>query len=108
MISTPSKSNRREEVQKALDNELSRLKGAFGLAGQLRVVWNPKISNEIHGKVEGSTIIIYDADEKEALKTLKHEFVEFILTEEFLTPRIIEAKNHRRADALVDIISSLI
>jgi len=39
---------------------------------------------------------------------LKHEYVEYVLTQEFLELRIFEAKAHRRADALVDILASLL
>ena len=99
----------RGEMQKRLERELARLKAKVGLAGHLQVVWDPKSSfEETHGIVKGSTIFVFDVDEEEALRTLKHEYVEYVLTNEFLTPKIFEAKAHRRADALVDIIASLI
>lgn len=95
--------------QKRLERELKRLKAKVGLAGHLRVVWNPQSSSdELHGMVKGSTIFVFDVDEEEALLTLKHEYTEYVLTHEFLTPRIFEAKSHRRSDALVDIIANLI
>ena len=34
----------------------------------------------ISGEVQGKTILIYDEDEKEAVKTLYHEFVEYIIS----------------------------
>jgi len=96
-------------VQKRLDEELARLKARFSLAGHLKVVWDPQSSSEeTHGMVKDSTILVFDTDEKEALRTLKHEYIEYVLTHEFLEPRIFEAKAHRRADALVDIIANLI
>ena len=55
-----------------------------------------------------SIIFVFDVDEEEALRTLRHEYVEYVLTNEFLTPRLFEAKAHRRSDALVDIIADLI
>jgi len=58
--------------------------------------------------VKDSTIFVFDIEWEEALRTLKHEYVEYVLTHEFLEPRIFEAKAHRRADALVDIITNLI
>jgi len=95
-----------ERVETKLEEELERLKAKVGLAGHLRVVWDPKPSSE--GMVKGSMILVFDVDEEEALRTLRHEYIEYILTNEFLTPRIFEAKAHRRSDALVDIIASLI
>ena len=96
-------------IQKRLEAELKRLKAKVGLAGNLRVTWDPKTSQkETHGKVKGSTIFIFDVGEGEALRTLKHEFVEYVLTCEFLTPRIFETKAHRRSDALVEIIATLL
>jgi len=99
----------RDGLQKLLDGKLAKLKARFGLAGHLHVVWDPKFSfEETHGLVKGSTIFIFDIDEKEALHTLKHEFIEYILTHEFLSPKLFEAKSHRRADALVDIIANIL
>jgi len=79
------------------------------LAGQLGVAWNPPVSsNEIHGMMEDSIIFVFDIDEEEALKTLRHEFLEFVLTEEYLNPKIFEAKAYRRADAFIDIIARMV
>jgi len=99
----------KQRIQKRLEEELERLKAKVALAGHLRVVWAPKLSSEeLYGMVKGSTIYVFNVDEESALLTLKHEYVEYILTNEFLEPRIFEAKAHRRADALVDILASLI
>ncbi|MFH0748845.1 MAG: hypothetical protein V1915_02850 [Candidatus Bathyarchaeota archaeon] len=96
-------------TQQRLEKELERLKSKFGLAGHLSVVWDPRPSSEeVHGMVRNSTIFVFDTELEEALRTLKHEFIEYILTQEFLEPRLFEAKAHRRADALVDIIARLL
>ena len=96
------------DIQRRLEIELSSLKSKFGLGGQLQVVWDPRHSfEETHGRVQGSKIFVYDVYEEEALHTLKHEYIEYILTREFLEPRIFEMKAHRRTDALVDIIVKL-
>ena len=96
-------------VQRELERELARLKAKLGLAGHLRVVWDPRpYSQETHGMVRDETIFVFDLDMEEALRTLRHEYVEYVLTSEYLNSRIFEAKAHRRADALVDIIASLV
>ena len=99
-----------KELKRLLEEELERLKARVGLAGHLNVIWDPK---EVprggeSGTVKGSTIIIYDSDIDVALNTLKHEYVEYILTEEFFIPRLFEAKAHSRVDSLIEIISKLI
>ena len=72
-------------IQRKLERELARLKAKLGLAGNLEVLWDPKSSSkDTHGTVEGSTIFVFDTGEEEALRTLKHEYVEYILTSEFL------------------------
>ena len=80
------------------------------LAGHLQVVWDPRsiAPGGESGTVRGSTIIIHDMNLTEALKTLRHEFLEYILTEEFIIPRFFEAKAHSRVDAFVDNLSKLI
>jgi hypothetical protein len=98
-----------QDLQEQLKVELDRLKAKLGLAGHLHVVWDPsRSSEEEHGIVKGSKIFVFDVDEEEALRTLKHEYIEYVLTNEFLTPKLFEAKAHRRADALVDILAGLV
>jgi len=96
--------------QKMLDEELARLKAKVGLAGHLKVIWEPKevrIGSE-SGTVRGSTIVIHDLNINVALRTLRHEYLEYVLTEEFFIPRFFEVKSHIRVDSLVEIISKLI
>jgi hypothetical protein len=48
-----------------LEDELARLKAKLGLTSHLKVAWDPKPpSEEAHGMVNGSTILVFDADEK--------------------------------------------
>ena len=108
-VKTLKRESTKHRTQRRLEEELERLKAKVGLAGHLRVVWDPQSSSgETRGMVEGSTIFVFDVDEEETVFTLRHEYIEYILTHEFLTPRIFEAKAHRRSDALVDIIAGLI
>ena len=95
--------------QQKLCDELVKLKAKLGLGGNLEVIWEPKPKPmEIRGEIKGSKIYIYEGDEDVALKTLKHEFLEFILTHEFLEPRLFEAKAHRRSDTLIDTLADLL
>lgn len=99
----------KREIQKILERELEKLKTKFGLAGHLRVLLNPQPSPDgTHGLVKNSRIFIFDTRMDNALHTLRHEFIEYILTSEFLESKLFELKAHRRADNLVDIIAKLV
>lgn len=100
----------RKDIQNRLEGELTRLKAKLGLGGHLRVLWDPRDSlpGGEHGRVTGNIIHVYDRDWEEALHTVRHEFWEYILTREFLEPRVMELRLHRRGDALVDILADLI
>lgn len=63
-------------IQARLENELARLKRKMNLGQELSVEWVPNPEGKLHGEVVGSRIRIYDLDEKEALKTLRHEFAD--------------------------------
>ena len=66
--------------QKRLENELERLKKRFKIGYELKVVWSPNNSGNLAGEVKGETIYIYDESEKEALKTLRHEFLDYAIS----------------------------
>jgi hypothetical protein len=115
----PSKS----ESKAKLEGELSRLMGILGLGLELRVVWKPnhiRRSAEgvaLSGEVQGSTIIIYEEDEAEALKALKHEFLDYVISHEVEAPykdlvnRLIDsfqAEAYGRKERLVERLSSVI
>jgi len=101
--------NRQKRVSVKLKRELARLRAKLGLGGHLEVIWIPdNTKRSVHGEIVETMIQVYDEDEEEAIRTLKHEFIEYVLTNEFLLPRIVEAKEHRRSDNLIDTIAELI
>jgi len=104
-------------LKSRLEEELERLKGLFGLGLELRVVWMPgglKRSvdgNLLSGEVRGNVIIIYDSELEAALETLKHEFLDYVISHEIEEPykelinRLIdgfEAVMYRRKERLID------
>jgi hypothetical protein len=112
-----------DRIKTGLEEELSRLIGILGLGLELRVVWKPnhvRRSAEgvaLSGEVQGSTIIIYEEDEAEALKALKHEFLDYVISHEVEAPykdlvnRLIDsfqAETYRRKERLVERLSSVI
>ncbi|AIC14495.1 hypothetical protein [Nitrososphaera viennensis] len=62
-----------------LEKELERLKDRAGIKTEFKVVWSPKSDSENEGKVVGDTIL-YSLDVEEALQTLRHEFVDLIVS----------------------------
>ncbi len=92
-----------------------------GLGPELRVVWMPgrvRHSAEgmaLSGEVQGSTILIYEEDEAESLKALRHEIVDYVISHEVEAPykdlinKLIDAfqaEAYRRKERLVERLTS--
>ena len=86
------------------------------MAQELELKWLPD-SSESSGEVIDRTIYIYEEDEARALDTLRHEFIEYILSTELETPykRIInklitafEEEMYARKERLVERLRELI
>ena len=106
-----------QDVRVELERELRRLQSLWGLNSSLKVEWIPNGSREVHGEVGGSTIYIYDEGLEEAVRTLKHEFIDYCITREVVTPLVDlvnaliksrEIEVYRRKERLVELFSSLI
>jgi len=52
------------------------------------VYWKPQQAVKVSGKVVGSTIYIYNEKQKEAVDTLKHEYLDCILTRRLVNPLV--------------------
>jgi len=63
-----------------LEKELERLKTRTGMKTDFKVVWLPKSDSKKEGEVAGSTIFIYSIDGDDALQTLRHEFVDVVVS----------------------------
>lgn len=66
-----------EKIQ--LEKELQRLQEITGKCKDFELVWIPKKNSHIEGKVEDNTITIYSQEIKQAIETLRHEFVDYIV-----------------------------
>ena len=84
---TVSNSGLQREVFSAkLVEELRRLQRLFNRGYDLEVKWIPKVKciekngkYRVCGEIIGKTIYIYDKNEQEAIKKLRHEIVEHFL-----------------------------
>jgi hypothetical protein len=77
--------DRSADTPRLLKQELAHLKSRFKLGQELRLQWTPN-SGPKSGEVNGTTICIYEADPTKALDTLRHEFIEYLLTRDLVAP----------------------
>ena len=111
-MTSPLTQQRNNTVQQ-LELELSKLKDRFQMAQELRLEWDPDGNSKKSGEVIGRTIYIYEEDEAKALDTLKHEFIEYILTYELVAPykklvnkliSLFEEEMYERKEKLIEKI----
>lgn len=77
-----------KNVQRVLEKELARLKRLVPFEEALTVRWKPLLQSEISGKVVGKTIYVYDENPREAVNTLKHEYLDCLLTRKLVKPLV--------------------
>jgi hypothetical protein len=73
----------------------------------------PSIEKPLHGEVKGQEILVYDSDDDEALRTLRHEVMDILVSEAIapyreLTNAIIKALNEEAYKRKERTISSLL
>ncbi|MHA1581997.1 MAG: hypothetical protein ACTSYM_05855 [Candidatus Baldrarchaeia archaeon] len=74
-----SKPDKGLDLQKILDKTLLKLKSKVKEGLDLEVLWIPDKFNEKSGEIRDKVIYIYENDPVEAVRTLKHEFIEYLL-----------------------------
>lgn len=62
-----------------LEAELEHLKAVSGMGGELQVRWIPDINSTKEGEVRGRTVYIYSVSIDEAIETLRHEFLDYLI-----------------------------
>lgn len=116
MASGGTKSGKRGSIQAMLEEELRRLKERTGLDGGLAVRWEPDPGSEKHGEVRRSVIVVHDGDPEEAIRTLRHEFLDYHVTKGVVEPliqyvnmqkRLIEALIYERKEGLIKGLEKL-
>lgn len=66
------------DVERALQVELNRISNILGLQ-QMKVIWTPDTSNTLCGEVNGNTIFIFDRNLNDAITTLRHEVIDYLV-----------------------------
>lgn len=105
-----------------LQAELERLKTLLHYGADLKVRWVPdqvrqSEVRQLSGEVVGDIILIYDGSEAEALETLRHEFIDYVLTTELIKPLVDlinllvkerERETYQRKERLVKRLTGII
>ncbi len=100
-----------------LEEELVSLKKLTGMGSYLRLLWIPLEDPDRHGEVKGDAIIIYDKDEKVAVRTLRHEYFDHLIVKEIVDPlvkyinlqkNLIDALIYERKEFIVEKIVDLL
>jgi hypothetical protein len=104
-----------EDLTAKLETELERLKRFLRLGHHLRVKWIPN-DGKLSGEVNGDCIYVYEEEEKLALETLRHEFLDYAISQAIepykeIANRLILMMNdgaYRRKEKLVEALSQLV
>lgn len=111
-------SNNHNHINKSLRllrQELARLKQKFQMGQELSLEWTPNDGPK-SGEVTGTTIRIYESDSTKALETLRHEFIEYLLTRDLVAPykrlinkliSLLEEEMYDRKEKLVQRLQEL-
>ena len=100
-----------------LKSELEKMKRITGLGSELELLWSPDEGSDRHGEVRGGLLRIYDADEDEALMTLRHEFLDHLITKEVIEPlvmqinmqkKLIESMIYDRKERVIDRLVKIV
>jgi hypothetical protein len=74
--------------QEVLEDELALLKNLipFDAAQNLAVCWIPNSDSPVFGEVKNQKIFLYDSKLENAVSTLKHEYLDFYLSKQLISP----------------------
>jgi hypothetical protein len=103
-------------VEDRLRVELKRLQTLLGLTQDLKVVCMPDTDKAVSGEVRDGTIYIYEADVAKAVQTLRHELLDYLVSQAVepyreVTNRLIKMINedaYKRKEKVVEALTRLI
>jgi hypothetical protein len=105
-----------EKISVKLELELEKLKEKTGFGYELSVAWLPGQDPELSGEVKNNTIYVYECNEEKALGTLRHEFIDYVVSQAIepyksVANRLIQFLNeeaYRRKERIVEALVKLI
>jgi len=87
------------------------------MGSYLRLLWIPLEDHDRHGEVKCDVIILYDKDDDVAVRTLRHEFFDHLITKEIVDPlvkylnlqkNLIDSLIYERKEVIVEKIVALL
>lgn len=104
------------DLEEKLQSALEGLKQILGLGHELTLRWIPNGDGKLSGEVKGNCIYVYEMTEKEALSTLKHEFLDYAISSVIdpykqVTNKLIALINeeaYKRKERLVEKLSTFL
>jgi hypothetical protein len=115
LLSKAARNGLNNDALRWLETELDRLKHKFQMGQELHLQWVPN-NGPKSGEVAGTTIRIYESDSTKALDTLRHEFIEYLLTQDLVGPykrlinkliSLFEEEMYDRKEKLVERLREL-
>jgi hypothetical protein len=108
--------NELRNLQARLEEELDWLKKKAKLGYELRVIWLPGYNAKLSGEVKGSTVYIYDDTEDKAIETLRHEFMDYVISKviepyKLVANKLIELMNeeaYKRKEKIIGALARLL
>lgn len=99
-----------------LRRELRRLQVALGCGHDLKLVWDPDHVSNLEGEVKGRTIYVYSRSMRAAVKTLRHEFLDYAVTQLIEPYRevtnaliaLVNRQAYTRKEKLVEALASIL
>jgi hypothetical protein len=99
-----------------LDEELERLKRLLRMGYELKVVWSPNNNSNLSGEVKGETIYVYEEELEKALETLRHEFLDYAISQVIQPYRdvtnklimLINEQAYGKKEKLVELLCQLV
>ena len=100
-------------LEARLEVELKRLKGRSGASHDLRVVWSPDSGSQLSGEVKGDVMYIYEPDEVRAVEVLRHEFIDYMVSQAIepyrsVTNKLIQMLNEVAYKKKEEVIEALV
>jgi hypothetical protein len=114
LLSKASKNHANETLLR-LETELHHLRQKFQMGQELTIQWIPNDGPK-SGEVAGRTIRIYETNQAKALDTLRHEFIEYLVTRDLVAPykrlinkliSLFEEEMYDRKEKLIERLQEL-
>lgn len=68
-------------LSQRLEAELEQLKKFFEMGLELKVLWKPSADGALLGEVKNNLICLYEEDGEKAVDTLRHEFLDYCVSQ---------------------------